>query len=55
MDNKPDEFSVEFEAVWTVIKHWDIRTPQDVGYHGATGSNVREILDALNLPASIVV
>ena len=40
--------SPEFEAVWQVIKSWDINVPSAYqGYMGATGSHVRAILDAL--------
>jgi hypothetical protein len=47
--------SPEFEAVWQAIKKWDIcRDPtfyiergERTLYHGATGSDVRHILDAL--------
>ncbi len=44
--------SPEFEAVWGVIKTWDINVPQVDGqlYSGATGNHVRAILDALGLP-----
>lgn len=40
--------SSEFEAIWQVIKSWDVNVP-DVysGYMGATGNHVRAILDAL--------
>jgi len=42
--------SAEFDAIWQVIKTWDINVP-DVyaGYCGATGNHVRAILDGLNL------
>lgn len=37
-----------FEAIWQVIKTWDINVPQAYrGYSGATGNHVRAILDAL--------
>ena len=41
--------SPEFEAVWNVIKSWDISVPEAYGdfYCGATGNHVRAILDAL--------
>lgn len=41
--------SPEFNAIWNVIKSWDINVP-DVynGYCGASGNHVRAILDALN-------
>jgi hypothetical protein len=38
----------EFEAIWQVIKTWDINVPYVYqGYMGATGNHVRAILDAL--------
>jgi hypothetical protein len=41
-----------FNAIWNVIKSWDINVPDAYsGYCGATGNHVRAILDAL--PASI--
>lgn len=37
-----------FEAIWQVIKSWDINVPAAYsGYCGATGNHVRAILDAL--------
>lgn len=37
----------KFDAVWNVIRGWDIqRTPGD-GYAGATGTDVAAILDSL--------
>lgn len=41
--------SPEFNAVWNVIKTWDINVPEVDGplYSGATGNHVRAILDAL--------
>lgn len=40
--------SPEFEAVWSVIKSWDVNTPEFYeGYCGATGSHVVLILNAL--------
>jgi hypothetical protein len=42
----------EFEAIWRVIKDWDINVPGAYrGYMGATGNHVRAILDALHAPA----
>jgi hypothetical protein len=40
--------SPSFQAVWQLIRRWDIAVP-DVyeGYCGATGNHVRAILDAL--------
>lgn len=42
----------EFNAVWQVIKKWDIdrgdlSTSERCNYSGATGSDVMKILDAL--------
>jgi hypothetical protein len=38
-----------FNAIWGVIKTWDINVPQVYGgYCGATGNHVRAILDALD-------
>lgn len=41
--------SKEFNAIWDVIKSWDINVPEYDGhfYSGATGSHVKLILDAL--------
>lgn len=40
--------SSQFEAIWQVIKSWDIAVPGAYyGYCGATGNHVRAILDAL--------
>lgn len=40
--------SPEFEAIWQVIKTWDIAVPAAYsGYTGATGNHVRAILDGL--------
>ena len=37
-----------FNAIWNVIKRWDINVPDAYsGYMGATGNHVRAILDAL--------
>lgn len=37
-----------FEAIWQVIKHWDVNVPQYYsGYCGANGSHVMLILNAL--------
>lgn len=41
--------SPEFEAIWQVIKSWDINVPTAYsGYCGATGNHVRAILDGLH-------
>ena len=40
--------SPEFEAIWQVIKSWDVNVPEFYdGYCGANGSHVALILDAL--------
>jgi len=40
--------SPEFEAIWNVIKSWDVNVPEFYdGYCGANGSHVVLILDAL--------
>lgn len=40
--------SKEFEAIWQVIKRWDINVPSAYnGYCGATGNHVAAILDGL--------
>ena len=37
-----------FNAIWDVIKTWDINVPEVYdGYCGATGNHVRAIMDAL--------
>jgi len=42
-------FSPEFDAVWTVIKSWDINVPEHYeGHCGANGSHVALILNALD-------
>ena len=41
--------SPAFEAIWNVIKTWDVNVPEYyVGYCGANGSHVMLILNALN-------
>lgn len=43
-----DLSSDEFNAIWEVIKDWDISAPKYYnGYCGANGSHVKLILDAL--------
>ena len=38
----------DFEAIWTVIKDWDINVPQYYrGYMSGDGSHVKLILDEL--------
>ena len=39
--------SPEFEAVWQVIKGWDIERKEGEGYAHATGTDVMIILNAL--------
>jgi len=48
-DPLPEELETpEFNAVWDVIKTWDINVPEAYnGYCGATGNHVVAILDAL--------
>lgn len=42
-----------FEAIWQVIKTWDIAVPDAYsGYCGATGTHVIAIMDALPAPVS---
>jgi hypothetical protein len=40
-------YSPEFNAVWDVIKKWDIQRTPESGYSHATGDEVVAILDAL--------
>lgn len=41
--------SPEFEAIWSVIKDWDVNVPGYYeGYCGANGSHVVLILEALD-------
>ncbi len=41
--------SSEFNAIWEVIKKWDIAVPEAYdGYCGAMGNHVRAILDGMN-------
>lgn len=45
--------SPEFEAVWSVIKSWDVNVPEFYeGYCGANGSHVALILNALSTDAN---
>lgn len=37
----------EFEAIWQVIKNWDIDGGMRAGYYHSTGSDVMLILNAL--------
>jgi hypothetical protein len=48
--NEPTDLdlrSSEFNAVWNAIKEWDISRADDKGYSGATGTDVKIILNAL--------
>ncbi len=50
MPNPTDEelASPEFEAIWQLIKSWDVNVPTHYeGYCGANGSHVKMILDAI--------
>jgi len=43
-----DLASPEFQAIWSVIKSWDVNVPDYYeGYMGANGSHVKLILEAL--------
>lgn len=44
---KEDLESPVFEAIWQVIKGWDIQRELQVGYAGATGTDVKTILNAI--------
>lgn len=48
-DPTPEELEdPQFNAIWNVIKTWDINVPEAYnGYCGATGNHVVAILDAL--------
>lgn len=37
----------QFEAIWQIIKTWDIKTSFDCGYQGANGNDVMMILQSL--------
>lgn len=45
-----------FEAIWQVIRTWDINVPEQYnGYTGATGNHARAIYDAVKpLTAKVV-
>ena len=51
-DPTPEELnSSEFNAIWNVIKSWDISVPEAYdGYCEATGNHVIAILHALPTP-----
>jgi hypothetical protein len=40
-----------FEVIWQAIKGWDLERTRGAGYAGATGNDVRRILDALDAVA----
>ena len=45
----PQEMKSElFNAIWNVIKTWDIKVPEyDDGYMGANGSHVKLLLNSI--------
>jgi len=47
----PEEMaSPQFEAIWNIIKTWDINVPEYYsGYSGGSGSHVKLILDELKV------
>jgi hypothetical protein len=47
----PEEMaSPQFEAIWNIIKTWDINVPEYYsGYSGGNGSHVKLILDELKV------
>ena len=47
----PEELTIPaFNAIWDVIKTWDINVPSEYrGYSGATGNHVCAILDTLKM------
>ena len=44
---KEDLQSPIFDAIWQVIKKWDIERGIGQGYSGATGTDVKTILNAV--------
>lgn len=46
-DPEPDYGTAAFDAVWEVVRPWDIERVSGKGYAGATGTDVQIILDAL--------
>jgi hypothetical protein len=49
-ENQPSQQDIEskeFQAIWGVIKAWDIQRVPNTGYAGATGTDVMRILNAL--------
>lgn len=56
MPDPTDEMlaSPEFEAIWSVIKSWDVNVPEAYGgYCEANGSHVAMILRALGKPRAV--
>lgn len=45
VDNPPEPPG--FDALWSVVKDWDVKRPSDDGYQGANGDHVRELLEVL--------
>lgn len=55
-DPRPEELDLpEFNAIWNLIKHWDIGAPENITKEGGqlyshgTGNHVIAILDALGI------
>ena len=40
-----------FDCIWAAIKHWDVETKKNEGYHGLTGNNVGVIVAAIKRQA----
>lgn len=50
MNTEPTKEDLEsplFNAIWEAIKHWDIERYPGAGYAGATGTDVKRILVAI--------
>ena len=46
--SREEQNSAEFNAIWGIIKNWDINVPEYYnGYAGSNGSHVKLILDAI--------
>ena len=45
--SKKEMESDEFNAIWNIIKYWDIATPESRGLSSGNGSHVKLLLDAL--------
>ena len=43
-----EKYSPLFEAIWATIKGWDIQREEQEGYAGATGDDVRKIIEAID-------